>query len=255
MAVDTRPGSEGEHILQEQDGHRERADRFYRDQMLDRLSPLMRTFIEAQIRMFIATVDEKGRPDSSIRFGEPGFLRTLDESTIVWAELRGNGVLTTVGNILLNPHTTLLFADEVERIGLHVRGSAVLVAHSTMVRERPDLVAPWAAPRPPERWVRLTVDAAYVHCRKHFPIDGNPVEAAVRGTDDPALKGGDPFGARQVQTPWSSDQPAQPVPTPAAATRPATTAATAAAPAAPTIACTAELMRRMRRIRSSGSAA
>ena len=71
---DRFPGSGGEYLAQELYGTRERADRFYRDQMLDVLTPRMVEFLGEQTEMVVASVDTDGHPDASIRFGEPGFV-------------------------------------------------------------------------------------------------------------------------------------------------------------------------------------
>ena len=68
------PQSGGEFLAQELYGSRERADRFYRDQMLDVLTPQMVEFLGEQTEMVVASVDTEGHPDVSIRFGEPGFV-------------------------------------------------------------------------------------------------------------------------------------------------------------------------------------
>ena len=87
-----------------------------------------------------------------------------------------------------------------ERIGLHLRGETTIIEHDVMRVEHPAIVASVQTPRAPERWVVLTLEVAYVHCRKHFPrSDNKPVEW---GTDDVKSKGGDYFSAKNVSKPW-----------------------------------------------------
>src|SRR5207245_8534562 len=95
-----RPGSAGEHFLQAQYGTEQRADKFYREQMLDTLTPRMVEFLGRQTQMIVATADDDGHPDASVRFGDPGFVAILDDRTLAWPELRGNGVMTTLGNLV-----------------------------------------------------------------------------------------------------------------------------------------------------------
>lgn len=200
MDESERPGSEGEHLLQDQYGTRERADRFYRDQMLDVLTPRMAEFVRRQSEMVVASADPEGRPDASVRFGEPGrFVTVLDERTVCWPELRGNGVLTTLGNLVKNPWAHLMFLDHEERIGLHLRGTATIVEAHEMLARHPWVPQP--SGRSPERWVVLALETSYIHCRKHFPrTDGQPVEW---GTDSLKAKGGDYFAAKDTPSPWS----------------------------------------------------
>jgi uncharacterized protein len=196
--VSSFPQSGGEFLAQELYGSRERAERFYRDQMLDVLTPQMAQFISEQTELVVASVDTEGRPDASIRFGEPGFVVALDERTVAWPELRGNGVMTTVGNLLKNPSAHLMFLDRVVRIGLHLRGVTRVLDVDDATAEYPALAA--RAGRAPERWVVLHLSTSYIHCRKHFPKKDGAIDW---GTDDPRAKGGDYFGAKDTPSPWA----------------------------------------------------
>lgn len=197
---DRRPGSDGEHMLQDLYGSTDRAGRFYSDQMLDVLTPRMAEFVAAQTQMIVATADSQGRPDASVRFGEPGFVQMIDARTLCWPELRGNGVMTTLGNLVKNPWAHLMFLDEGERIGLHLRGETQIVEADVMAAENPQITAVPMSGRLPERWVVLRLETSYIHCRKHFPRTDAPIEW---GTDDVRAKGGDYFGAKATPSPWA----------------------------------------------------
>ena len=195
-----RPASDGERLLQDLDGSTARADRFYNEQMVVVLTQRMREFLARQTWMILCTADEHGMPSGSPRFGEPGFVMPIDGQTVTWPELRGNGVMTSLGNLVKNPKAHLMFPDMGERIGLLLRGETTIVEHEVMRTEHPFLVASVKTPRPPERWVILRLEVGYVHCRKHFPrTDDQPVEW---GTDDVRAKGGDYFGAKDLPKPW-----------------------------------------------------
>jgi predicted pyridoxine 5'-phosphate oxidase superfamily flavin-nucleotide-binding protein len=182
-------------------GTRDRADRFYRDQMLDCLTDRMVEFLARQTQMIVATATPDGEPDVSVRFGEPGFVVPTSSRSLAWPELRGNGVMTTLGNLVKNPAVHLMFLDHEERIGLHLRGDATIVEHAVMLEEMPEVAARVQLPRPPERWVILNLATSYIHCRKHFPRSDAPIEW---GTDDVRAKGGDYFGAKGTPSPWKN---------------------------------------------------
>jgi uncharacterized protein len=198
--VSSFPQSGGEFLAQELYGSRERAERFYRDQMLDVLTPQMTDFIAAQTEMVVSSVDTDGRPDVSVRFGDPGFVAVLDERTVAWPELRGNGVMTTIGNLLKNPVAHLMFLDRSDRIGLHLRGFARVLEPEDVAEDHPHLVTRAFPGRGPERWVILHLSSCYIHCRKHFPQSDGDVDW---GTDDARAKGGDYFGAKDTPSPWA----------------------------------------------------
>ena len=195
------PGSDGEHELQEKCKTTPRAQAFYRHQVLDYLNPSMQAFVIKQEMMFVGTADKHGEADCSFRAGLPGFVRVLDEKTLAYPEYRGNGVLSSLGNISENPHVGLLFVDFSEKIGLHVNGRANIVENDEFQRNaaasgpvRED-VAP-ATGRGPERWVMVTVVEAYIHCSKHIPRMQKIDEEIHWGTDDVRAKGGDYFRAK-----------------------------------------------------------
>lgn len=194
-------GSEGEHRLQAAFGTRDRAGRFYSDQLRDHLVPAMIEFVGRMDMVFIATADGRGECDSSLRAGPPGFLQVLDDRTLAYPEYRGNGVLASLGNISENPHIGLLMIDFVEdMIGLHVNGHARIVDADSFREQYPAADGgadrEGARGRRAERWVLVDVTEAYIHCRKHIPRMQRLHQKRDWGTDDPARKGGDYFGAR-----------------------------------------------------------
>jgi predicted pyridoxine 5'-phosphate oxidase superfamily flavin-nucleotide-binding protein len=204
-----RPGSAGEHLLQDALGTSARAERFHADQMCDYLVPSMQEFVGRMTMAFVATADAAGECDSTLRAGPPGFLRVLDERHVAWPEYRGNGVMASMGNIDENPHVGLLMVDFTdELIGLHVNGSARLVDDADMRREHPDLPAETVPGRRAEMWVEVTVEEAYVHCRKHIPRLVPIERTRDWGTDDVRRKGGDVFGVAAARRAAATTVPA-----------------------------------------------
>ncbi len=196
------PGSNGEHELQEKHNTTSRANAFYRHQVLGYLNPLMQAFVTKQEMMFVGTADRHGEADTSFRAGLAGFIRVLDQKTLVYPEYRGgNGVMSSLGNISENPHVGLLFVDFADRIGLHVNGRARIVENDEFLRvasasEPFSEDIPPATGRGPERWVVVSVLEAYIHCSKHIPRMQKIDEEIQWGTDDVRAKGGDYFKAK-----------------------------------------------------------
>lgn len=104
------------------------ADRIEQRLVRDRLSDENRAFIEGLDMFFLATADAAGRPNCSYKGGDPGFVRVLDPTTVVFPNYDGNGMYLSTGNTLDNPHVGLLFIDFVNRKRLRVNGSAALAA-------------------------------------------------------------------------------------------------------------------------------
>jgi predicted pyridoxine 5'-phosphate oxidase superfamily flavin-nucleotide-binding protein len=202
-----RPGSHGEHLLQERTGNAKRAKAFYDNQVLDHLTPLMRDFMSRQRMAFIATADAHGDCDNSFRAGPPGFVRVLDEKTVIWPEYKGNGVMASMGNITENGHVGLLMVDFFDTaVGLHVNGTASIVENDAYESFAPLLDRlPFATPahevpeskKTPERWVVVHVDEAYIHCSKHVPMLQWAGEDAESGR-----RAGDVFKAKDGPREW-----------------------------------------------------
>ena len=196
------PGSGGERTLQHYFGTRERALRFMRGQLTGALTPKMAEFIGRMEMAWIATSGENGHCDCSFRAGPPGFVRVLSERMIAYPDYRGNGVMASSGNLLENPHIAVWFGDfAVERIGLHVNGRAAVLLPEHMADLDPGLPAPEHPGQRPTHWVLISVEEAYVHCRKHLPYLVPGDLPRDWGTDSQLAKGGDPFdvaGSRAI---------------------------------------------------------
>jgi uncharacterized protein len=198
---DLLPGSHGEHQLQERLGTAARAERFYDDQVCDRLLPSMIEFVERMSMLFVATSDAHGECDSSFRAGPEGFVVVLDDRHVAYPEYRGNGVMASLGNISENPHVGLMMLDFVEDlIGLHVNGTARVVGDPELRLDHPDALPVDPVPgRRADLWVVVEVEEAYIHCRKHIPRMVPADRRRRWGTDAPVSKGGDYFGAAAAQ--------------------------------------------------------
>ena len=166
-------GSEGERILQKKVSSENKASAFYDKQMLDYLNPYMRKFILKQEMVFIATADSKGECDCFFRAGKQGFVRVLNEKTLLCPEYRGNGVMASMGNILENSHIGMTFIDFFENtIGLHVNGKAKIVENDELLADKTQASVANSSQEEgvaPERWIFITVEEAYIHCSKHIP--------------------------------------------------------------------------------------
>ena len=93
----------------------------------------MREFIARMPMAFISTADVHGECDASFRAGPPGFMRVIDEKTVMWPEYKGNGVMASMGNISENPYVGILFVDFFETaVGLHVNGKATIVENAAV---------------------------------------------------------------------------------------------------------------------------
>ena len=78
-------------------------------------------------------------------------------------------------------------------IGLHVNGSAELMAPDEFAHRYPADQVDIVRGRRAERWIVVTVEEAYIHCSKHIPKLQPVPRTATGGRTTREKKGGDYF--------------------------------------------------------------
>ena len=98
----------------------------------------------------------------SPRGDPPGFVRVLDERTLLVPERPGNRLADSLRNILRNPHVGLLFVIPGVGDTLRVNGRAAIVTDE-------ELLAPCAVEgKVPRLGLLIDVDEVFTHCSKAF---------------------------------------------------------------------------------------
>lgn len=127
-----------------------------------RLNALTRTFIEKSPFICLATADASGSCDVSPRGDPAGFVRILDDSTLLIPERPGNRLADSLRNILVNPHVGLLFVIPGVSDSFRVDGRATII-------DDPALLAPSAVEgKAPKLGVLVDIEHAYTQCSKAF---------------------------------------------------------------------------------------
>ncbi|RDJ27650.1 pyridoxamine 5'-phosphate oxidase family protein [Bosea caraganae] len=128
--------------------------------VLARLDRFCRDFIALSPFLVVASGDGKGGADASPRGDAPGFVRVLDETTLLIPDRRGNNRVDTFGNILAAPGIGLVFMVPGINETLRVNGQA-------SVTRDPALLAPSTVQeRPPLTGLLVAVDEVFFHCGK-----------------------------------------------------------------------------------------
>ena len=97
------------------------------------ISDALAAFIAEQTSVFLATANAAGQPYIQHRGGPPGFLRVLDESTIAFADFRGNRQFISSGNLLENPKAHLFLIDYRHRQRIKLWGTAQVLEDDAML--------------------------------------------------------------------------------------------------------------------------
>ncbi len=126
--------------------------------VLDRLDEHSRKFIELSPFCVLSTTNEEGQPDASPRGDPPGFVRVLDERTLLLPDRPGNNQVDSLRNVVENPCVGLLFFVPGMNETLRVKGRAVIVTGE-------ESVAPLAVGgRAPMSGLKVAVEEAFLHC-------------------------------------------------------------------------------------------
>jgi PPOX class probable FMN-dependent enzyme len=152
-------GIEDETALRELLGE---ASEIVRAKVSDRLNHLTRQFVERSPFVLLATSAPDGTCDVSPRGDPPGFVRIIDERTLLLPERPGNRLADSLRNILRNGHAGLLFVIPGVGDTLRVSGRA------TIVTDRELLAASAVEGKTPKLGVLVDVDEVFTHCSKAF---------------------------------------------------------------------------------------
>jgi PPOX class probable FMN-dependent enzyme len=125
-----------------------------------RLNDIFRRYIEESPFVCVATASSDGRLDLSPRGDPAGFVRILDEKTLLIPDRPGNRIADSLTNVLDSGRIALLFLVPGVGETFRVNGSAVLV-------DDPELLAASAVEgKTPKLGLLVTVEEAYTQCSK-----------------------------------------------------------------------------------------
>jgi len=128
----------------------------------DRLNPLTRQFVERSPFVVVATGRPDGGLDVSPRGDPAGFVRILDERTLLLPDRPGNRLADTFTNLLADDRIALLFLIPGVNDTFRVNGRARIV-------DDPELLAASEVEgKVPQLGILVEVEEAYTQCPKAF---------------------------------------------------------------------------------------
>jgi PPOX class probable FMN-dependent enzyme len=133
-----------------------------RDKVEARLTDVHREWIAGSSLVFIATSSLDGRCDVSPKGDPPGFVKVLDDRTIMVPERSGNRRMDGFRNVLENPNAGLIFLIPGRPETMRANGGARIVTDAPSFDEmvvrshRPSLA------------LLVTVEEVFFHCPKAF---------------------------------------------------------------------------------------
>jgi uncharacterized protein len=115
--------------------------------------------------VLLGTYRADGSADVSPRGGEPGFVRTLDETRLALADLGGNNRIDSLRNIVETGHVGMLFVAPGQSETVRINGEA-------WVTTDPQLLGGYTLARCPKAAIVVRVTATFIHCAKAFRRSG-----------------------------------------------------------------------------------
>jgi predicted pyridoxine 5'-phosphate oxidase superfamily flavin-nucleotide-binding protein len=147
-----------------------------------KITPELAEFIAAQTSVFLGTASAAGQPYIQHRGGPAGFLRAVDDSTIAFADFRGNRQFITHGNLVENPKAHLFLIDYAERRRVKIWGTARVVENDAALLAQ---LMPSDYKARSEQVMLFHVDAWDANCPQHIPrrFEAADVERLVAERD------------------------------------------------------------------------
>lgn len=131
-----------------------------RNKIADRLNPLTRQFVERSPFVVVATGRPNGGLDVSPRGDPAGFVRILDERTLLLPDRPGNKLADTLTNLLEDDRIALLFLLPGVNDTFRVNGRARIVDDAVL------LEASTIEGKAPQFGILVEVEEAYTQCPK-----------------------------------------------------------------------------------------
>lgn len=131
-----------------------------KQKQLDRLDVHCRNFIAHAPFLVLGTNGGDGTADASPRGDAPGFVRVVDDTTLLLPDRPGNNRLDSLQNIVRNPAVGLLFMIPGFKETLRVNGNAEITTDPALLAENA------VGGKLPLSIIRINVTAAYLHCGK-----------------------------------------------------------------------------------------
>jgi predicted pyridoxine 5'-phosphate oxidase superfamily flavin-nucleotide-binding protein len=124
-------------------------------------------FIQARDSFYMATVGENGWPYVQFRGGPPGFLKIIDDTTLGYADFRGNRQYISTGNLQAENRAALILMDYANQRRLKIWTEVTI----TEASDDPELMESLRMPDYQariERVVLLKIQAYDWNCPQHI---------------------------------------------------------------------------------------
>ena len=135
----------------------------------DYLEPYVQGFIESSPFAVVASSNSDGDCDASPKGGKPGFVKIIDERTLMMPDIGGNNLFQSFENYESNAKAGLIFMIPGMETTVRVNGRVSVVEKEDFLKRVPEPELYWSDQN--SGFVQATiieVDEAYFHCPRSF---------------------------------------------------------------------------------------
>ena len=119
-----------------------------------------RHFISLSPFLCLSSMNADGKADVSPRGDPPGFVKVLDERTVLIPDRKGNGRLDTMENILEQPSVAVIFFVPGIEETLRLNGKASITRDPALLEDME------VQGKTPALGIKIEIDTVYFHCAK-----------------------------------------------------------------------------------------
>lgn len=135
----------------------------------DHLEPYVKAFIKNAPFAVMSSADADGNCDASPKGGLPGFIKVLDDRTLLVPDIGGNRLFQSYQNFESNPKVGLLFMIPGQNITVRVNGRVRLLEQDALAARDIEPELNWSDDNSGIiQGILLDIDEAYFHCPRSF---------------------------------------------------------------------------------------
>ena len=128
--------------------------------VLEQLEKHSRNFILHSSFFVMSTYDQNGRSDASPRGGKPGFVKILNDRTLLIPDAKGNNRVDSLVNIVETGNIGCLFLIPGIDESLRINGTATISTNADYI----DMFL--EEQNPPKTCIEISINEVFLHCAK-----------------------------------------------------------------------------------------
>lgn len=154
--------------------YKTRADADYWLEVLDtsKLNREMIKMIHDISYFFFATASLDGQPNLNFKGGNKGILHVVNDKRLVFPDLKGNGILHSMGDLEINNKVSILIADFNQNARIKIIGRATVIYEDVFVHEYVEFFNNYTF----DRLIIIDIDYVLPNCPKNLFLVRESIE-------------------------------------------------------------------------------